>query len=89
MGALMSLIASVCGLGYFICFILVLIQMFKRGQMGLGIACIVLAFCGIGTLIAFIMGWINAAKWDIKNIMLVWTVCLVVGVLTGGGGSLM
>ncbi len=74
----------VFGIGSLICFILVLVQMFQRGQTSLGIACIVLAFCcGIGVLIGFVNGWINAKAWEIQNIMLAWTGCIVVGILIG------
>ena len=81
MQMLLSLLSWVLGIGSLICFILVLIQMFKRGQTGLGIACIVLVFCCIGGLVAFIVGWMNAKAWDIQNIMLAWTVCFVAGIL--------
>ena len=85
MGALLSLIALACGIGSLVCFILVLIQMFQNDQVGLGVACIVLAFvCGIGGLVAFIMGWVNASKWNIHNIMWAWTGCAVVGLLIQG-----
>ena len=75
-------IAVVCIIGSLVCFILVLIQMFQNDQTGMGIACIVLGLvCGIGGLVAFIVGWMNAAKWNIKNVMLVWTGCFAVMVL--------
>jgi hypothetical protein len=62
------------GIGELICFILVLIKMFQTGEQTMGIICIVLAFCcGIGGLVAFVYGWINATKWDIKNVMMIWT----------------
>ena len=81
MGTLLQLLGFVCGIGSLICFILVLIQMFQRGQTGLGIACIVLFFCCIGGLIAFVYGWMNAKAWDIQNIMMAWTACFIAGIL--------
>ncbi len=82
MAALLSLISIVAGIGSLVCFVMVLIQMFQRGQTGLGIACIVLlCVCGIGGLIAFVYGWINARAWDIQNIMLAWTACVAVGIV--------
>jgi len=82
MGTLLNVLGFVCGIGGLICFILVLIQMFQRGQTGLGIACIVLVFCcGIGGLIAFVYGWMNAKAWDIQNIMMAWTACIIAGIL--------
>jgi len=74
LGILFLLVAMACSIGSLVCFILVVIQMFKNEQTGLGIACIILAVCtGIGTLIAFVYGWIKAAEWDLKKIMLAWT----------------
>ena len=70
-------------IGSLVCFIMVVIKMFQNNQTGLGVACIVLFFCGIGGLIAFIMGWVNADKWGIRNIMLAWTGCFVGAVVFG------
>lgn len=85
MGGLLALVAMACGIGSLVCFILVLIQMFNHGQTGLGIACIVLLFvCGIGGLVTFIVGWMNATRWQIQNVMLAWTGCVVVGILVQG-----
>jgi hypothetical protein len=73
-----NLLGIVGGLGGLVCFILVLVKMFQNGQTGWGIACIVLLLCcGIGQLIAFIYGWINARAWGINNIMMIWTVCII------------
>ena len=56
--------------------------MFQRGQTGLGIICIVLAICClIGGLVAFVYGWMKATQWGIQNIMLVWTACIVLGII--------
>jgi hypothetical protein len=85
MGGLLQILGYVCGIGSLVCFILVLIQMFKRGQTGLGVACIVLAFCcGIGGLVAFIYGWMKAKEWNIQNIMFAWTGFFVVGLVING-----
>jgi hypothetical protein len=65
-----------------VCFILVLIKMFQAGEQTLGIICIVLVLCfGIGGLIAFIFGWINANKWNIKNIMMIWTGAIIASIV--------
>ena len=80
-----NILAGIAGIGSLVCFILVLIRMFQAGQTGLGIVCIVLAFClGIGSLIAFIMGWVNARRWGVTNVMTIWTVCIVVGIASAG-----
>ena len=47
----------------------------------MGIVCLVLLLCfGIGGLVVFVLGWINANKWNIKNLMLIWT-GIVVGIV--------
>lgn len=85
MGAVIALayvVALGCGIASLVCFILVLIEMFKRQQTGLAIACIVLAFCtGIGTLIAFVYGWMKGSEWGLGKVMRIWTACLVAQIL--------
>jgi hypothetical protein len=77
-----QILSSVAGLGALVCFILVIVKMFQQGATGLAIACIVLAFCcGIGFLIAFIYGWMKSGEWNLRNVMLIWTVCIVLSVI--------
>ena len=70
-----------------VCFVLVLIKMFKNDQTVLAVVCIVLIFCG-GPLIAFVYGWIKSKEWDLKKVMLGWTAVivaqLVLGIALGG-----
>lgn len=69
-------------LAQFVCLVLVIVEMFKRGETALGAVCIVLAFCsGIGTLIAFIYGWIKAGEWGLRKVMLTWTICFVINLV--------
>lgn len=67
----------------FICFIIVLIKQFQNAGPVHGIIGIVT--CSIWT---FIWGWMNAAKLNIKNIMMIWTLiliaCLILGFVGGG-----
>src|SRR5215831_2538164 len=87
MAYLLMALQAIVGIASLVCFIMVVIKMFQQGQTGLGIACIVLVFCiGIGALIAFIVGWINAQKWGIKNIMLAWTACVILGIILNIAG---
>ena len=80
-GIILNLLFFLVGIVVLVCFIMVLVQMFKHEQNGLGIACIILAFCtGIGPLIAFVYGWIKAKEWDLKKVMLAWTVAIVLQV---------
>ena len=54
----------------------------QHGQTGLGIVCAVgVLFCGIGALVTFVVGWMNSSAWEIQNIMLAWTGCIVGGIL--------
>ena len=65
-----------------ICFVLVLIQMFQRGDRSIGIACIALTlFCGLGGLITFVYGWFKARQWNIVNLMTLWTIAFAIDVL--------
>jgi hypothetical protein len=82
---LLQIIGGICGIVSLVCYILVIVQMFQRGKTGLAIACLLLLLaCGLGGLVAFIYGWVNANQWGIKNIMLLWTACIVVGIVCNG-----
>jgi hypothetical protein len=78
---LLYVLAFAVGIASLVCFVLVLVQMFKHDQTGLGIACIVLIFCGIGPLIAFVYGWIKNKEWNLQKIMLIWSACIAVSIL--------
>ena len=61
-------------------FILVVVQMFKHEQVGLGLASLVLTPCvGIGPLLAYVMGWVKAGEWGIRGLMWQWTGVAVFG----------
>ncbi len=72
---------SIGGLGMLVCFILVIVAMFQRGSSGMAIVCLVLVCCGIGGLVAYVYGWIKSGEWGLKNVMIVWTVCLILCVV--------
>jgi hypothetical protein len=75
---------SIAGIVSLVCFIMVLIRIFQSGQTALGVVCIVLLFCvGIGSLIAFVYGWMRAKDWNITNLMIIWSVAIVIGILGG------
>ncbi|MBD3387105.1 hypothetical protein GF407_19530 [candidate division KSB1 bacterium] len=71
MGALYYLL-SIANL---VCFILVLIKLFKKEGVLLGILGII---CGLYT---FIWGWINHKKQGITNIMIIWTILVIIQVV--------
>jgi hypothetical protein len=81
MGAVIQLVSTILSLVSLACFVMVVVKMFQNSQTALGIVCIVLALCGIGILIAFVYGWIKSSEWNIKNLMLVWTGCIVANIL--------
>lgn len=79
----MQIIGMLLSFGCLICGIVVLIKQFQNGGAVHGIIGIVTCF-----IWTFIWGWMNASKLNIKNIMLIWTliivVCIIVNVMTGG-----
>jgi hypothetical protein len=78
MAALFSILGGLFGIGSLVCFIMVVIKMFQDPDTKtMGIVSLVTICCGIGGLIAFIVGWMNADKLGVKNIMLIWTGCFV------------
>ena len=84
-GGLLGILAMVVGLGSLICFIIVLIKQFQNAGAIHGIIGIIT--CGIWTLI---WGWMNASKLGIKNIMMIWTVLIIIYFILaamGGGFS--
>ncbi|MBL8848998.1 MAG: hypothetical protein JNG89_04915 [Planctomycetaceae bacterium] len=79
MAAILGLLAVVAGIGSLVCWVMVLIKLFTNGQVAAGVISI---FCGI---VAFVMGWMNADKWNIKNVMIIWTICILVGIVAQVG----
>jgi hypothetical protein len=78
------LVVGAASLVSFICYIVVLIQMFQRGATAMAITCLVLTLCcGLGGLITFVCGWVKAAEWKIVNLMTVWTVAFAITVVAG------
>ena len=60
-------------LAAFVCFIMVLIKQFQTAGAVHGIIGIIT--CSIWT---FIWGWMNATTLNIKNIMMIWTLLIVI-----------
>jgi len=81
MGAL-RLLGILFNLGCLVCFIMVLIKLFQNEGALKGILGLI---CGLYT---FIWGWINATRLNIKNIMMLWTLliilAIVINIMTGG-----
>jgi hypothetical protein len=79
-----TLLSGILFVVSFVCFVMVVMKMFQHGKTVPAIASAALFLCfGIGYLIAFVYGWMNATEWNIKNIMLAWTACIVIGIVAG------
>jgi hypothetical protein len=80
---MLGILAMVCSLVWLILLIIVLIKQFQNAGVVHGIIGIVT--CGIWT---FIWGWMNSGKLNLRNIMLIWTlviiVCIILNVMGGG-----
>ena len=72
----MQILQLLISLGCLVCFIIVLIKQFQVGGAVHGIIGIIT--CSLWT---FIWGWINAGKAGVKNIMLIWTLLIVVTII--------
>jgi len=71
----MQILAQLIGLGSLVCFVLVVIKLFQQKGVLHGILGIL---CGLYT---FIWGWMESGRLGIKNIMMIWTVLLIVGIV--------
>ena len=71
----MQIIGLLLWLGCFICGIIVLIKLFQEKGILHGI----LGF--ICMLYTFIWGWMNATRLNIKNIMIIWTLLILVSIV--------
>ena len=72
---MMGILAMLVGIGSLICFIIVLIKLFQNEGALKGILGFI---CGLYT---FIWGWMNADKLGIKNIMMIWTVLILISLV--------
>ena len=79
---MLGILGLILWLGCLICFIMVLIKLFQENGVLHGILGLI---CGLYT---FIWGWINANRLNIKNIMIIWTLLIIVSIIVNvmGGG---
>jgi hypothetical protein len=79
---MLSLLGMLMSLGCLICFIIVLVKMFQNAGVLQGILGLI---CGLW---CFIWGWMNAGKLGIKNIMMIWTLLIILSIVfnVAGGG---
>lgn len=79
----MIYLAYLCLLGSIICWIIVLIRMFKEAGVVQGIIGL------ICSLWAFIWGWMNSGRLGLRNIMIIWTILIILyAILFGVGGGM-
>lgn len=78
---MLGILALLVLIGSIICWIIVLIKIFQNDGPLKGILGLI---CG---LFAFIWGWMNANRLGIKNIMMIWTVLLVIYLILGMMGG--
>jgi len=72
---MLSTLAAICGIVSLVCFIIMVIPLFKEKGALHGILGII---CAIYT---FIWGWMNAARLGKKQVMLIWTIALIATVV--------
>lgn len=71
----MGILALLCLLGSIVCWIIVVIRMFKEAGAVHGIIGI------LCSLWAFIWGWMNSGKLGLRNIMIIWTLLIIAYVI--------
>ncbi len=75
MATLLSVLGGIASIVSLVCFIIVVIKLFKVKGVGWGIFGVI---CGIYT---FIWGWQNVESQNIKKEMLIWTAAFIVSVV--------
>ena len=81
MATVLTILAVICGIGAIVCWIMVLIKLFQeKGVLHgiLGIIC---------SLYPFIWGWMHVNRLKIMNVMIIWTICVVLGIILNGAVS--
>jgi hypothetical protein len=78
---LLQALSVAVSLGILVCYVMVVVQMFRHGKTGPGLmSTLGLLLCGLGGLFAFVYGWMKAAEWRMTNVMIAWTVLIVVNI---------
>jgi len=72
---MLGILAMLVGIGCLICFIIVVIKLFQNEGALKGILGLI---CGLYT---FIWGWMNSDKLGIRNIMMIWTLLIIIQLL--------
>jgi hypothetical protein len=75
MAMLLTLLAVAAGLGSLVCWIIILIEMFQKDSVVIGILGIL---CGLW---AFIWGWMKLPVHGKRQVMQIWTACIIAGIV--------
>ena len=75
MSMILGLLAMVATIASIVFWIMTLIVIFKKDEIVLGIIGI------ICSPVAFVVGWVKATEWNHKQIMIYWTIAVVVGIV--------
>lgn len=78
---MLGILALVALVGLIICQIFVAIKIFQSDGALKGILALI---CG---LFGFIWGWMNSTRLGVKNIMIIWTVLIIVYAICAGMGG--
>jgi hypothetical protein len=78
---MLSILAWLALVGSTICWIIVLIKIFQNDGALKGIIGL------ICSLFAFIWGWMNASRLGVKNIMMIWTVLIIIFMILAAMGG--
>ena len=70
-----TVLSVLAGIATFVLFVIVLIKLFQTEGVGKGILGIICA------LYTFIWGWMKHKELDITNLMIVWSVLIVIGII--------
>lgn len=79
----MAILYYVASLASLVCWIIALVKAFQAQKIAIGVIGIL---CPI---VAFIWGWMNTPKIVPKNIMLIWTIAIVLGIIFGWQSGMM
>lgn len=74
----MGILYPILAVANIACLVMVLIKMFPAEGPLKGILGII---CGLYT---YIWGWMNSSRFNLKTIMLVWTVVIILQIIVGG-----
>ena len=72
---MLGILGVILWIGCVVCFVIVLIKLFQENGVLHGILGLI---CSLYT---FIWGWMNATRLGIRNIMMIWTLLLILGII--------